>query len=271
PAWKAEPLTLIGEGWDNLNYRLGADKVIRLPKSGSAVALLEKEMRWIPQLPETLPIAVPRPLHVVRASEEFPWPAYITPLFAGNHPVGASFSEAEVLRWVAFLQGLHGTSVASPGPQNPLRSDPLLTKEAQTEERFPLLTQKVAADWDSLIRFWEAAKVLPPPQGKVLIHGDPHPKNILIHEDRFSAVLDWGDMCLGDPATDLASMWMLIAEARFRTQACDAYGMDATTRQRAMGWAFFITTVYLEAGLTADPSYMPYGLQMLKNLKADVD
>jgi hypothetical protein len=51
-------------------------------------------------------------------------------------------------------------------------------------------------------------------------------------------VVDFGDLCAGDPAGDLAACWILLDDEgirRFRT----AYqpGADAATWRRARGWA----------------------------------
>ncbi|MFH9228283.1 phosphotransferase [Streptomyces lydicus] len=47
------------------------------------------------------------------------------------------------------------------------------------------------------------------------LHGDLHPANILVDRGRISAVIDFGDITSGDPATDLSVAWMLFtAEQR---------------------------------------------------------
>ena len=42
----------------------------------------------------------------------------------------------------------------------------------------------------------------------VWIHGDLHPCNLLVTDGRLSAVLDFGNLTAGDPATDLSVAWM---------------------------------------------------------------
>jgi aminoglycoside phosphotransferase (APT) family kinase protein len=41
---------------------------------------------------------------------------------------------------------------------------------------------------------------------RVWIHGDLHPRNVLVNQGRFCAVLDWGDVTAGDAAADLATL-----------------------------------------------------------------
>ena len=42
------------------------------------------------------------------------------------------------------------------------------------------------------------------------LHADPHPANLLVGADgRLAALIDFGDLTSGDPATDLAAAWMV--------------------------------------------------------------
>ncbi len=42
------------------------------------------------------------------------------------------------------------------------------------------------------------------------LHGDLHPRNVITSNGRITAVIDWGDLCAGDPATDLAAAWLFL-------------------------------------------------------------
>ena len=69
------------------------------------------------------------------------------------------------------------------------------------------------------------------------LHGDLHPANVVVSGGTLSGVIDFGELCAGDPAADLAAAWMLLpsgAAERFFA----AYGMaDAAMIRRARGWA----------------------------------
>jgi aminoglycoside phosphotransferase (APT) family kinase protein len=80
----------------------------------------------------------------------------------------------------------------------------------------------------------------------VWLHGDLHPANILVHHGQLSAVIDFGDLTSGDPATDLSVAWMLFPEAAHREVFWDAYGQaGADTMTRARGWALSLSVVFL--------------------------
>ena len=67
---------------------------------------------------------------------------------------------------------------------------------------------------------------------------DLHPANLLTADGNFCGVVDFGDMCAGDPACDLAACWMLLpdgAVGRFHQGYSPA--ADAATLRRARAWA----------------------------------
>jgi Ser/Thr protein kinase RdoA (MazF antagonist) len=46
----------------------------------------------------------------------------------------------------------------------------------------------------------------------VWIHADLHPANALISDGTISGIVDFGDLCAGDRATDLTAAWKLLPE-----------------------------------------------------------
>jgi aminoglycoside phosphotransferase (APT) family kinase protein len=82
------------------------------------------------------------------------------------------------------------------------------------------------------------------------LHGDLHPANLLLRDGRLAAVLDFGDVTAGDPATDLATAWLTFdppAREAFRGEAAP----DAATWRRARGWAVGMATAMV---VTAEPA-----------------
>ena len=97
-------------------------------------------------------------------------------------------------------------------------------------------------------RAWEEALQTPEWPGPPLwIHGDLLPGNLLARQGRLSAVIDFGCLTVGDPATDVMAAWAcLTAETRETFRA--ALGVDDDTWARGRGWA-------LSFGLIALPYY----------------
>ncbi|MFG2041096.1 aminoglycoside phosphotransferase family protein [Dactylosporangium sp. NPDC048998] len=247
------PLSPVATGWDNAIFRLGADLAVRLPHRRVAAELVYREQRWLPQLAAVLPVPVPVPVRVGVPSASFPFPWSITPWLTGTVvaacPVAPRAAFAEQL--AGFLTALHVPAPAA-APPNPVRGVPLSTRAEAMAERFA--TGRVPAGlrglWDELVAvpFWAG-----PP---LWVHGDPHPGNLLAGPDgRLAAVLDFGDLTSGDPATDLAAAWLVFdapARAAFRAALGSGLGRDEATWQRARGWALNIG-----AAIAADATCPP--------------
>jgi aminoglycoside phosphotransferase (APT) family kinase protein len=82
----------------------------------------------------------------------------------------------------------------------------------------------------------------------VRLHGDLHPLNLLVADGDLAGVVDFGDICAGDPATDLAVAWMVLPAAdhqAFRHAAGAWPPVDDATWQRARAWALALAVAYL--------------------------
>ena len=75
PEWADLPVEPVYPlGTDNANYRLGDDKLVRLPRQESKVAGLERELEWLPVFAPSLPLAIPAPHARGEPAEGFPFP-----------------------------------------------------------------------------------------------------------------------------------------------------------------------------------------------------
>src|SRR5690242_2363669 len=77
------PLRFVAHGWDNAIFRLGEDLAVRLPRRAAAVALIEHEQRWLPELAGRVSVPLPVPVRRGVPGAAFPWPWSITPWFSG--------------------------------------------------------------------------------------------------------------------------------------------------------------------------------------------
>ena len=88
------------------------------------------------------------------------------------------------------------------------------------------------------------------PLGKVhrWVHGDVSAGNLLVQGGRLSAVIDFGNLGVGDPACDLSIAWKLFAdESREAFRAM--LPLDSGTWARGRGWTLWKALI-VEAGLT---------------------
>ncbi|MFF4350210.1 aminoglycoside phosphotransferase family protein [Streptomyces sp. NPDC001530] len=226
----------VAGGWDNQLWRLGDELAVRLPRTQRAPGLLRKEHHWLPVLAPRLPLPVPTPLRIGEPSALFPKAWTIAAWIPGEPGDRVSITQghhaADIL--AGFLRALHLDAPAE-APANPMRGVPLRTLTHHFDKQFQAVASRVSGDvrdvWDEAVSApgWEG-----PP---VWLHGDLHPANVVVTDGTLSGVIDFGDLCAGDPATDLAAAWLLLP-AGAASQFFDAYAdADASMIQRARGWA----------------------------------
>jgi aminoglycoside phosphotransferase (APT) family kinase protein len=265
PSLAREPIRLVDEGWDNFTYRVGSRHAVRLPRREAAVALIANEQRWLPMLARRLPVETPVPVHIGNASELFPWPWSIVNWVAGNTAENHCFTSADGSLLVETLVALHQPAPEA-APLNPFRGVPLRAKNEIFEERLNRLGQRREVDAPRLAGVWREACEAPDAEQRVWLHGDLHPRNVVIRNGSLAGLIDWGDLTGGDPANDMACTWMLIEAAPLRREVLDAYGAEEAMVSRARGWAVHIALALIDSG---EPRHAPMGRAALDRVLAD--
>jgi aminoglycoside phosphotransferase (APT) family kinase protein len=262
------PCVPVDAGWDNVMVRLGDTFCLRLPRRAAAAALIEHEQAWLPALAEKLPLHIPVPLWTGEPGCGYPWRWSIIPWLAGEPADLEPPHTGEAAKLGAFLKALH-TPAPAEAPLNPVRGVPLQKRAPAVEDRMRRLESQSPLITREMWRMWAAALAAPMDVGPTWIHGDLHPRNVLVEDGAFSGIIDWGDIAAGDRATDLAAIWMLFDDPQARRQAWQAYGsVTYATYMRAKGWAIGFGVMLLEAGLADDPRHAAVGEQTLRRIAA---
>lgn len=238
------PVRVVANGWDNAMVRIGDSLAARLPRRAAAAGLIESEQRWLVELAPRLPLPIPVPVFAGRPTPDYPWSWSLGPWLDGDTAAAAPPLDADATaRTLAgFIAALH---VPAPpdAPPNPVRGVALAARAAAVEDRAHSLADVI--DVDGTLGVWHDLLATPAWDGPALwLHGDLHPSNMLTLDGELSAVIDWGDLTAGDPATDLSIAWMLFDGAR-RTTFRDLAGIDPDTWRRAAGWALNLSLAYL--------------------------
>jgi aminoglycoside phosphotransferase (APT) family kinase protein len=260
------PLRHAATGWDNVTYRLGSQLAVRLPRINGAASLIILEQTWLPWLAGHLPVAVPVPLRQGRPEAGFPWSWSIVPWLAGRTADREPLDAAQADVFGRFLASLHRPP-PSGFPRNDWRGIPLTDLSETIEQKLAALADAgtgLATPAETVWDRWQDAVRAPADTADTCIHGDLHPRNLLVDQGRLTAVLDWGDMTTGDPATDLAAAWLLFP-ATAHAAIWTSYGqITAYTMTRARGWAVFFGTTLLTLGLASDPVLAGIGRRTLE-------
>ena len=247
------PLHRVTNGWDNVIWRLGDVLAVRITRRELSVSLHAHEQRWLPVLAPHLPLPVPAPIVVGRPGPDFPWPWSVVPWYDGTTAERMPLLSTQAPALGRFLAALHQPA-PDDAPSNPFRGVPL-------DHRRPSITEwtenpSTAGDRTLIAA---ARAVFDSGAGAALneerrwLHGDLHPRNIVVRDGRIAAVLDWGDLAAGDCATDLAAAWWLL-DLDAHGEFWSAYGEITTaTWHRARAWAALFGLSFLNFALPDDP------------------
>lgn len=261
------PLVPLAAGFDNVLFRLGDDLVVRLPRRQVGAELMANELRWLPALSEGLPLPTSAPVRAGRPSARFAWPWAVVRWIDGTPGDRADLRRPDDAARVfgAFLRTLHRPA-PDDAPRNPARSVVLAERADAVEERLDALAALGGQVDDAAIRaVWDDAVTAPPPATAMWIHGDPHPANLVVAGGTLVGVVDFGDLCAGDPATDLAGGWLLLPAEHLAAFEAAYGGVDDAVRRRTRGWAVLFGLLLLGLGLTDRPTYEAPGRRALTN------
>jgi aminoglycoside phosphotransferase (APT) family kinase protein len=273
PQWADLPIEPVhSAGTDNAIYRLGDDMAVRLPRIHWATGQVDKEHQWLPRLAPLLPLAIPVPLAKGKPAEGYPWHWSVHRWLEGENAtierIADPVQAAAVLgQFVAALQRIDADGGPLPGQHNFFRGVPLAMRDAHTRNAIGALHGIL--DTDAATAAWEAALQAPswhrPP---VWIHGDLQSGNLLARQGRLSAVIDFGCLGVGDPASDLIVAWNLLsAETRDVFRA--ALPVDDATWARGRGWALSVWLVGLPYYLDTNPEFVRHARHTIDEVLAD--
>lgn len=247
PGVAGERFRLLGEGWDNTVWLVDERWVFRFPRREIVVPLVTRQLAVLPRIAPLLPLPVPRPLFAGEPSAAFPWPFYGAELLPGRELAEAAAGDSgrtELARALGgFLRALHDLNAAAVAGGAALRADPMgradmAARVPRTRARFGELRE--LGLWEpppETERVLAGAEGLPTPAATAVVHGDLHLRHVLVDDDgRASAVIDWDDVCRGDPSIDLPAYWCVVPpEARgVFLQAYGAVSEERLLRARVL-------------------------------------
>ncbi len=238
-------LRRIGTGWDNVVFRLGSDLTVRVPRRELGARLIGTELRWVPELAPGLPLPVPVPVRAGAPTDFYPWQWAVCAHVPGRTTGASAFTgraghlAAETL--AGFLGALH-VPAPSEAPRSPFRGVPLAQRSHSVATS---LASAPVAQRSRIERVWAQALHASLHEGPDLwLHGDLHGLNVLAVRGRIGGVIDFGDLCAGDPATDLACGWLLLDRSG-RERMREVLAVGDATWARGRGWALFFGLMFL--------------------------
>jgi aminoglycoside phosphotransferase (APT) family kinase protein len=219
---REEEPELLDVGFSSIVWRFGGT-VVRLARNGESARGYAREVEVLRVLRASLPVAVPDHDALISAGDGFPFGAASHRYLPGralaldDAPTHPGLAD-EI---AAVLVALHRV----PSDRFPHGVLPELAPAAYLDglltETFEHLRARLTrVQRSALDARCEECRVALPGRSRVICHGDPWAENMLVDEDgHLTALLDFQDVCLADPALDLAAQTYYEASFSERTIA----------------------------------------------------
>lgn len=244
PQWQSLRIHPVAQsGWDNRTFHLGEEMVIRLPSHKEYEPQIEKEYQWLPWLCKQLSFQITQPIVLGKPSSAYPWHWSINRWIEGESASRQNIHDTEYFtevlgKCLKEFQSLDATGGPQAGAHNFYRGGSLNAYDHEMRLAIPKIKnsheQSLAASlWqDALSSEWHLSPVW--------VHGDIAIGNILVQSGRLQAIIDFGQLAIGDPACDLVIAWNFFSSEE-RELFKNAVQLDNDTWIRALGWAFWKT------------------------------
>ena len=229
PALEFQEVRVVEDGWDSLVLELDATWMLRFPRRSEVAQWLEQEIALLPELAPSLPVEIPR--FDLIARNGVLCVGYRKLIGEPAHDLSAP-AGADLAR---FLSALHRFPAARARDLGIPYFGPAAWREeigrvcSDFRQRvFPLLRSGERQRAELVF-----ARVSEIEFDPVLVHGDLGPAHVLYERQRVTAVIDWSDARVGDPALDLA--WCLNGTAPNAADvAARTYGVSEELRARTL-------------------------------------
>ena len=244
PKWANLSIQPVAQsGWDNRTFHLGDDMSIRMPCAEQYSPQILKEFKWLPYLSEQVSIEITTPIALGMPSDDYPFHWSINNWIHGETTSYHTVSNLNALaiglgKFLVEFEQVDASKGPIAGKHNFYRGGSL---SIYNEEMLVGLSNVADLDRRDMIKeIWIKSLSSRWQQAPVWVHGDLACGNILIQNGQLKAIIDFGQLAVGDPACDLVMAWNFFDEGS-RKIFRDMIQVDNHTWVRAMGWALWKT------------------------------
>ncbi|PWY54625.1 aminoglycoside phosphotransferase [Legionella qingyii] len=272
PQWANLPIKPVAfSGWDNRTFHLGSEMTVRLPSDAFYALQVEKEQRWLPYLAPHLTLPIPSPIAKGEPAEGYPWQWSIYRWIEGQTASverikDLSLFAEDLAKFLLEFQTIDSAGGPLAGEHSFYRGGPLITYDAEVQEAIKILAEQT--DTVTLSSIWSEALAQTWQKDPVWVHGDIAVGNLLIQGGRLCAVIDFGQLAIGDPACDLVIAWTFL-KAQSREVFRRILQLDNATWARARGWALWKALIVCAALPGTNPLDIAKSWGVIEEIIAD--
>jgi aminoglycoside phosphotransferase (APT) family kinase protein len=252
-------------GTVNALFRIGEGLVARLPLVARWSDGIDREWTWIPWIRRGVAsVRLPEGVFKGRPTDDylFPWAVY-------RWIDGAPYDDALVddesaaattlARFISELRALLPVADAPSAGRQPLG-------ELDEETRWAIRASEGTIDAAAALNVWEDALQAPAWEGvKAWIHADLLRPNLLVNVGRLEAVIDFGGVGVGDPATDLMPAWSVFG-AKGRDAFRRLLDPDDAMWSRGRGIALHQAANIIPYYATTNPGFVTLSVRAIEQI-----
>jgi aminoglycoside phosphotransferase (APT) family kinase protein len=263
------PITTIDStGTVNALFRVGDQFLARLPLVARWSNDIDREWDWLPWFSRRIvSVRLPEPIFKGHPADDYPFPWAVYRWIDGapydDALVDDERSAAETLvRFVLELRSLELVEGAPRGGRRPLR-------ELDEETRTAIGAADDTIDAAAAMTVWEDALEAPVWDGKsAWIHGDLLRPNLLVNDGHLDAVIDFGGVGIGDPATDLMPAWSVFGPTGRKVFRA-TLEPDGATWSRARGIALHQAAMVIPYYAETNAAFVALSIRAIEQIVAE--
>lgn len=244
PEFASLPISSVErQGHDNRTFRLGEEMLIRMPTAESYALKVAKEQDLLPKLRSHLSFDIPAPIKMGVPSKDYPYHFSIYKWLQGRSlnlidkkEIDLEKLAFDMAKFLKELQAIKDVAGPMPGQHNWWRGDHVSVYDKDAREQIAKLTGII--DFSKAMDLWMRALSTKWSKPPVWIHGDFAIGNLLMKDNKLSAVIDFGGMGMGDPACDLVIAWTYLTD-KSREIFIKEMNLEEATWLRAKAWALW--------------------------------
>jgi len=261
-------------GTVNAIHRIGDHLYARLPRMKEWAQDLDREWHWLPQLAPRLSLRVPEPVGKGHPTSSYPF-AWAIYGWIDGQPYADELVEDErqaardLAQFVVELRTM-GPVVGEPRVEAP-RTGRKPLRQLDTVTREAIESARGVIDSNAATAAWKRALDAPAWNGTpVWIHTDLLRPNLLVHDSRLAAVIDFGGVGVGDPAADVIAAWSVFSHTG-RGVFRDVLDVDDATWNRARGFALHQAAMIIPYYAETNPGFVALAKRTVEEVLADIN